>query len=93
MKKNFLDLVFLFCCNVAMGQVAAFSSFLQKFKEVKEMGLAVFGDTIISPNLNYSSFNSYLSELCPELCVPEKCLWQGGSYMKGRYPGSSAGLP
>lgn len=55
MKKNLLDLVFLFCCNVAMGQVAAFSSFLQKFKEVKEMGLAVFGDTIISPNLDYSS--------------------------------------
>lgn len=85
MKRNLLGLVFLLCCSFAMGQVSAFTSFLQKFKEVKEvkdMGLAAFGDAIISPDLDYASFHPYLSELRPESCAPEKCLWQSGSYVR-----------
>lgn len=85
MKRNLLGLVFLLCCCFAMGQVSAFTGFLQKFREVKDvkdMGLAAFGDAIISPDLDYASFHPYLSELRPESCAPEKCLWQSGSYVR-----------
>lgn len=82
MKKFLGVFLFLLCCIVVKGQESSFSSFLQHFKEVNNIDLFAFGDTIIDPNLTDVSFNPYLFQISSQLCKGKDCTWQGGGYMR-----------
>ena len=82
MKKFFGVFLFLFCCIVVRGQEVSFLSFLQHFKEVNNIELLAFGDSIIEPNLTDVSFKPYLSQISSRLSKRKDCTWQSGGYMR-----------
>lgn len=82
MRSFLFGLLFLFWANPMLAQANIFSSFLLKLKEIEQIDILAFGDTIIDPNLTDVAFLPYLSQISSQLSKRGDCAWQGGGYMK-----------